>query len=182
MKSVISMNSRIERMKEEVGAQGWLGMAWACLRRNPKYKSAVRHFRSGRTRARDVCVEFGIRRVQDDSQSFEQGIAPEFKPVRIVRRCDQIAVDPTLSVRQNRVRFKPTQVAVVISLDQDIGVQLQLAERALERAKARLDVCGKAMRNLRPFSVMVDLVANALVAYELSVQGWGPSRIGALLF
>ena len=182
MKSVSDAYSRIDQLKAEIGANGWAGMAWACLRLNPKYQTAVERVRAGRLRSRDVCAEFGVRKVKDCSQGFAEDFIPEFRPVRVVRPCDEKAADSTLSMRQNTVRFKPTQIAIVISLDQDIGIQLLLAEAALDRAKTRLDDRAKPMRNLRPFAVMVDLVVRALVAFELSVQGWGPSKIGAVLF
>jgi hypothetical protein len=180
MKIVLDANSRIDQLKAEIGAHGWVGMAWACLRRNPAYRSAVDGH--GRTRARDLCAEFGIRKVKHPSQSFQHGCEPEFKPVRVVGRCNRKTVNSTSRVRQKTIRLNPTQVAIVISLDQDIRLQWLLSEAVLKRAKARLGVRGKGMRNLRPFSVMVGLVARALMAFELSMQGWGPSRIGGLLF
>lgn len=183
MKTAHDVEKVILELKSEVAPLGWAGLAWECLRRNTRYQSAVRRVSIGRIKTDDVSAEFGIREIKHPTERFNECKPPIFDSVRFIAPGNQ-RIHRSLSLRERRVSLREKQIALVVSLDQDLEVQWRAARSALAEAReAALVYDKKGCRNLRPFLRMVDLVARSLVALDLADQyELGPTQIGRMMF
>lgn len=179
------LQAKLESLNSELSAHGWAGMAWACLRRNPRYRKAWQKSLAGEMNARAARAEFGLVSAKPPQESYEKGQPPVFVGARVYGGGNGELVHKTLRVRRKCVLIAPTEIAVIFSLEHN-------AERQWEAAKAligaRLTASRTAERGdsapkrVREFGEMVRLLSVALLAFELDREGWGPTRIGVALF
>lgn len=182
----LTASQLLGELSAELAAHGWSGLAWACLRRGAQYQTALRLLSINRITAPQLCREFGLGEVKDYEERFDYGEMPKFDPVPVVRSIDGKSVHRRLRVRQKSLLCRDTQIAVMISLENNREQQWKAAQHAIHDAIRQLESAGnldQSSQKLRDFSRMVELVAPALLAYQLSVyEDWGPSRIGKFLF